>query len=229
MNLNSEQWYIYQKKKPVNLETYEQQLVQKQMQTMYEALQQTEKKNSQPIKIKKPRKRGTRRREHRIELQQVLKESLEESANNEVTEEIVRIGVGTERDGTERDGTERNGTERDGTERNGTEKKCTNEEIAYEVYDMEPEKTQDDLELEERIHRDVEWVLEEESIVIQQNLLFLQNIFLEELLAQYVISEPPQDTPLYKERTHTTSDGYTHWNLSATKFVPTKKRNHHMM
>ena len=214
MNLNSEQWYIYQKKKPVNLETYEQQLVQKQMQTMYEALQQTEKKNSQPIKIKKPRKRGTRRREHRIELQQVLKESLEESANNEVTEEIVRIGVGTERDGTERD---------------GTEKKCTNEEIAYEVYDMEPEKTQDDLELEERIHRDVEWVLEEESIVIQQNLLFLQNIFLEELLAQYVISEPPQDTPLYKERTHTTSDGYTHWNLSATKFVPTKKRNHHMM
>ena len=315
MNLSTEQWYIYQKKKPVELESYEQKLVRKQMQTMYEILQKQQKEKTKPlvIDVKKPRKRGgTRRKEkhqvNRREFQQALKESLD--GNDTVKEIAVDDTV------------------------NDIEKNCRNEkEMAYEACDackeydnVDLEKTEDDIELEERIYRDLDWVLEEAELSPLVPLdplpqdsaqldpvqldLFLQTVFLEELLGQYVSlptetsqfteniipentvpvntvpvnTDPtytasqytfsqytmpytsqytipqytqyipqytqytqyiPQytipyiphtpHTPQYtrvlphKERTHTTTNGYTYWNLGASKFIPSKKRPYRMM
>ena len=313
MNLSTEQWYIYQKKKPVELESYEQKLVRKQMQIMYEILQKQQKEKTKPlvIEVKKPRKRGgTRRKEkhqvNRREFQQALKESLD--GNDTVKEIAVNDTV-------------------DDTV-NATEKHCRNEACdACKEYDnVELEKTEDDIELEERIYRDLDWVLEEAELsplVPLDSLpkdsaqldpvqldLFLQTVFLEELLGQYVslptetsqfteniISEntvpvntvPVNTDPTYtasqytfsqytmpytsqytipqythyipqytqytqyipqytiphtphtphtphytrvlphKERTHTATNGYTYWNLGASKFIPSKKRPYRMM
>lgn len=331
MNLSTEQWYIYQKKKPVELESYEQKLVRKQMQTMYEILQKQQKEKIKPlvIDVKKPRKRGgTRRKEkhqvNRREFQQALKESLD--GNDTVKEIAVNDTV-------------------DDTV-NATEKHCRNEACdACKEYDnVELEKTEDDIELEERIYRDLDWVLEEAELsplVPLDSLpkdsaqldpvqldLFLQTVFLEELLGQYVslptetsqfteniipentapintvpvntapVNTAPVNTvsvntvPTYtasqytfsqytmpytsqytipqytipqytqyipqytipyipqytiphtphtphtphytrvlphKERTHTATNGYTYWNLGASKFIPSKKRPYRMM
>ena len=50
MSLHPEKWYICQKKKIIDIETHEQQHVRKQMQNIYEALQQVEQKKEEKSK-----------------------------------------------------------------------------------------------------------------------------------------------------------------------------------
>jgi len=297
MSLPPEKWYIYQKKKTVDLETHEQERVRKQMQTIYEVLHKVEKIKPLVVEVKKNRRGGgtkQRRKDNRRELQLALKESL--FVSNEKGSLTIKV---PEEDSI------------DNLIEEVTEDTLMNEEREdYNMNEVEPEKTQDDIELEERIYRDVEWVLEEDEstnitepqeetpqvetpqvelsfdeilqIALLQNeiiknemqqianpqpilqpiplpippsvqppipdyshyLQYLQYIppiiplytlptippYTHSTIPQYTPPAIPQyaRSPPHRERTHT-SNGYTYWNLGASKFVPTKKRNRHMM
>jgi hypothetical protein len=308
MSLPPEKWYICQKKKTVDMETHEQNHVRKQMQHIYDALQQVEKtkeETSKPlvVEVKRPRKRGGTKRklkENRRELQRALKESL--FVSNEKGLLTIKVPEEDSIDNLIEEVTE-------DTLMNEEQEECNMNEV-------EPEKTQDDIELEERIYRDVEWVLEEDEstnitesqeetpqeetpqvetpqvelsfdeilqIALMQNeiikneiqqianpqpilqpiplpippsvqppipdyshyLQYLQYIhptippytlptispYTHPTIPQYTPPAIPQyaRSPPHRERTHTSSNGYTYWNLGASKFVPTKKRNRHMM
>jgi len=305
MSLPPEKWYICQKKKTVDLETHEQERVRKQMQTIYEVLHKVEKIKPLMVEVKKPRRRGGTKRklkENRRELQRALKESL--FVSNEKGSLTIEVPEEDNIDNPIEEVTEE-------TSMNEEYEECEE----YDVNEVESEKTQDDLELEERIYRDVESVLEEDEstnitelqeetsqvetpqvetpqvelsfdeilqIALLQNeiiknemqqianpqpilqpiplpippsvqppipdyshyLQYLQYIhpiiplytlptippYTHPTIPQYTPPAIPQyaRSPPHRERTHT-SNGYTYWNLGASKFVPTKKRNRHMM
>jgi len=331
MSLPPEKWYICQKKKTVDLETHEQERVRKQMQTIYEVLHKVEKIKPLVVEVKRPRKRGGTKRklkENRRELQRTLKESL--LVSNGKGSLTIKVPEEDSIDNLIEEVTEDTFMNEEQEEREEREEREECEEC--DVNEVEPEKTQDDIELEERIYRDVEWVLEEDEstnitepqeetpqvetpqvelsfdeilqIALLQNEIIKNEMILNAMqqiaipqppipepaipepaipppvpdYSQYSIpqylqylqytvpqysqptiptySQPTYSQPLYshptipqysqptipqaqysqpkytlpqKERTHTTTNGYTYWNLGASKFVPNKKRPYRMM